>query len=141
MLTNTRVVKLIQEQPDVPGSRIIGAVIQRFSPNSEQFEFINVRANVVVMATGGFGGSQELRARYIGPGADNLFVRANSGSVGDGLRLTGLAGAGTSNGMATYYGHLMAAPLKPEDITPKDFLPLAQYREYTIPNYLFNIML
>lgn len=84
---------------------------------------------MVIAATGGFQGSPELRARYIGPGADNLFVRSNSGSVGDGLRLASLAGAGTSSGLATYYGHLMAAPLRREDITPKEYLALAQYRE------------
>lgn len=81
------------------------------------------------MATGGFQGSPEMRARYIGPGADNLFVRSNSGSVGDGLKLASSVGAGTSSGLSTYYGHLMAAPLKREDITPKEFLAMAQYRE------------
>lgn len=123
---NTQVVKLIQENDGVQGSRIVGAVLQR--SNGAQSMYIEVRANVVVMATGGFQGSKEMRARYLGPGADNLFVRSNTGSVGDGLRLAGLVGAGSSSGLATYYGHLMAAPLRRADITPKEFLLLAQYR-------------
>lgn len=31
--------------------------------------------------------------------------------------------------MNTYYGHLLAAPLRAEDVDPKDYLPLAQYRQ------------
>lgn len=126
MWVNTQVVKLVQEDEGVPGSRIVGAVLQQ--TNGHQNKYVDVRAKVVIMATGGFQGSKELRARYLGPGADNLFVRSNAGSVGDGLRLSGLVGAGTSSGLATYYGHLMAAPLRREDITPKEFLLLAQYR-------------
>lgn len=32
-------------------------------------------------------------------------------------------------GMNTYYGHLLAAPLRAENVDPKDYLPLAQYRK------------
>jgi hypothetical protein len=33
--------------------------------------------------------------------------------------------------MGTYYGHLLAAPVRVEAVTPQDFLPLAQYRQFT----------
>lgn len=65
----------------------------------------------------------------LGQGGDNNFVRSNRGSVGDGLNLAIGAGAGTSRGMNTYYGHLMASPLRADEVEPKDYLPLAQYRE------------
>lgn len=46
---------------------------------------------------------------HLGQGGDNIFVRSNRGSVGDGLTLATAVGAGTSRGMNTYYGHLLAA--------------------------------
>lgn len=67
---------------------------------------------------------------HLGQGGDNIFVRSNRGSVGDGLTLATAVGAGTSRGMNTYYGHLLAAPLRSEAVDPKNFLSLAQYRMY-----------
>lgn len=127
--TNTSVVKLVQEQPGVPGSRVVGAIIRRTSPGATE-SYYEVRAKVVVMATGGFQGSSQMTATYLGEGADNMFVRSNPGSVGDGLGLASRAGAGTSRGMNTYYGHLLAAPVRAQNVDPRDYLPLAQYREY-----------
>ncbi|KAK4923902.1 hypothetical protein LTR66_016490 [Elasticomyces elasticus] len=127
IFTNTSVVKLNQQQPEVSGSRVTGAVIRRKFPDSSAV-YYNVNAKVVVLATGGFQGSSELTAKYLGQGGDNIFVRSNPGSVGDGLKLAIEAGAGTSRGMSTYYGHLLAAPLRAEDVDPKDYLPLAQYQ-------------
>ena len=130
-MVSTKVVKLLQEPHGATGSRITGAVLQRITPTATgSLGYIEVTAKLVVMSTGGFQGSPGLRAQYLGPGGDNIFVRSNSGSVGDGLKLALSAGAETSRGLATYYGHLMAAPLRKEDITPQDYLPLAQYREY-----------
>lgn len=128
-------VKLVQEHTGVPGSGIQGAIVRRYIPDSPPV-YYNVRAKVVVLATGGFQGSSRLRALYLGEGGDNIFLRSNQGSVGDGLSLATDVGAGTSRGMNTYYGHLLAAPLRPEDVSPKDFLPLAQYREFT--TYTFS---
>ncbi|CAI7645676.1 unnamed protein product [Penicillium discolor] len=127
IFTNTSVVKLIQKEPGVSGSSIIGAVICRNSPNSPT-TYHEVRAKVVVLATGGFQGSPGMTSKYLGQGGDNIFVRSNRGSVGDGLKLAIESGAGTSRGMNTYYGHLLAAPLRAEDVDPKDYLPLAQYQ-------------
>jgi fumarate reductase flavoprotein subunit len=60
----------------------------------------------VVLATGGFGGSPELVARYVEP-AGPLRLRANPWSTGDGL-VHGLErGAALSNGMAEFYGRNM----------------------------------
>jgi hypothetical protein len=133
VLVNTQVVKLIQEKPEVPGSRVLGAILRRSSSNGQAATYIEVKAKRVVLATGGFQGSSDLTSKHLGPGADNIFVRSNKGSVGDGLNLASSVGAGNSRGMGTYYGHLLAAPLRSEAVTPQDFLPLAQYRKINLP--------
>lgn len=101
-----------------------GAIVRR-----GRDRYIQVNAKIVVLATGGFQGNNQLRSQHLGLGADNLFVRSNAGSVGDGLQLANAIGATTSRGMNTYYGHLLAAPVQAERVDPKDFLALAQYRE------------
>ena len=126
-------VRLVQEKPHVPGSRVVGAILRRGASNNESPTYIEVTAKRVVLATGGFQGSPDLTSKYIGPGSDNIFVRSNKGSVGDGISLASSVGAGTSRGLGTYYGHLLAAPLRRDDVTPQDFLPLAQYREFKQP--------
>ncbi|KAK5259707.1 hypothetical protein LTR40_005466 [Exophiala xenobiotica] len=128
VLVNTQVVKLIQEKPQVPGSQVVGAILKVGSSNGQAATFIEVKAKRVVLATGGFQGSSDLTSKHLGPGADNIFVRSNKGSVGDGLNLAASVGAGNSRGMGTYYGHLLAAPVRVEAVTPQDFLPLAQYQ-------------
>lgn len=141
--TNTAVTQLLQEHPGVQGSRIKGAIVRRESSNGQPASYYSVTARTVVLATGGFQGSSSLTAQYLGQGADNIFVRSNKGSVGNGLNLAVGAGAATSRGMNTYYGHLMAAPLRADQVEPKDYLPLAQYRESyqhrTFPCPLFNM--
>jgi len=127
--TNTAVVQLLQEIPGVPGSRINGAIVRRESSECKSPSYYRITAKTVVLATGGFQGSSNLKAQYLSQGADNIFVRSNRGSVGDGLNFALGVGAATSRGMNTYYGHLMAAPLRADQVGPKDFLPLAQYRE------------
>ena len=110
------------------GSAVIGAIVCKKLPNSSAV-YYEIRAKSVVLATGGFQGSPGMTSKYLGQGGDNIFVRSNRGSVGDGLKLATEAGAGTSRGMNTYYGHLLAAPMRAEDVDPKDYLSLAQYRE------------
>jgi fumarate reductase flavoprotein subunit len=75
----------------------------------------------VVLATGGFGGSPELVARYVGPAAP-LRLRANPSSTGDGL-VNGIErGAALSAGMAEFYGRNM--PDTPW--TEAEYVPAAQ---------------
>ena len=76
-----------------------------------------------ILATGGFQGDRELVRRYITPEADQLVVRANPWSSGDGLRLALGRGAVVSAGLDEFYGrNLAAAPA----VDPEDFVPLAQ---------------
>ncbi|KAE8359949.1 hypothetical protein BDV27DRAFT_168212 [Aspergillus caelatus] len=128
IFTNTAVVKVLQEQPGVPGSRIVGAIIRRGPVDGTGAVYYEVKAQHVVLATGGFQGNAELTSMHLGQGGDNIFVRSNRGSVGDGFRLATAVGSGTSRGMNTYYGHLLAAPLRSKEVNPKDFLSLAQYQ-------------
>lgn len=132
VLVNTQVVRLLQEWPEVPGSRVVGAILQCASSiDKASPSYIEVRAKNVVLATGGFQGSPDLTSRHLGPGGDTIFVRSNTGSVGDGLTAASSIGAATSRGMSTFYGHLLAAPLRREEVDPKNFLPLAQYRKFS----------
>lgn len=121
---------LEQELPGVRGSRVTGAIIQKRDNESGDLHNIHVTAAFTVLATGGFQGSSQLTSEHFGPGGDDIFVRSNPGSVGDGLILATGAGAGTSTGLSTYYGHLMASPLFARDVKGSDYIPLAQYREH-----------
>jgi succinate dehydrogenase/fumarate reductase flavoprotein subunit len=71
---------------------------------------IEARASSVILATGGFQGNCELLARYVSPYADDMYLRANPWSTGDGLLAALDAGAATTAGLGTFYGHAMTAP-------------------------------
>jgi fumarate reductase flavoprotein subunit len=88
----------------------------------------------VVLATGGFQGDRELVREHVTVQADQLLLRANPWSAGDGLRLGLSAGASLSAGMGEFYGRNMPAP--PARIGEEDFVPLAQlYARYaTVEN-------
>jgi succinate dehydrogenase/fumarate reductase flavoprotein subunit len=105
VLTDTPVVRLVDG----------GAVTAR----------CEVRAGAVLLATGGFQGSRELVRELIGPGAEEMPLRALPASAGDGLRMARAAGAADSERLHTFYGHLAPHPL--ERFEPSDFLPLTQY--------------
>jgi succinate dehydrogenase/fumarate reductase flavoprotein subunit len=84
-----------------------------------------IAADAVVLATGGFQGSEELLQRHVTPHVENLWLRANPWSTGDGLEAARAVGATTSAGLHTFYGHNLAAP--PAEVTPDTFLELTQY--------------
>lgn len=84
-----------------------------------------VLAGATILATGGFQGDPDLTSMYIGPNAGGMLVRSNKGSVGDGLRLGRAAGGTMSEGMDTFYGHLVPSPLS--SFTEEEYMPLAQY--------------
>ncbi|WP_158215289.1 FAD-dependent oxidoreductase [Candidimonas nitroreducens] len=68
------------------------------------------QADAVVLATGGFQGNPELIGRYIVSNPDNLLLRANPWSMGDGFLAATEIGAASSPGLDTFYGHALAAP-------------------------------
>jgi fumarate reductase flavoprotein subunit len=78
----------------------------------------------VVLATGGFQGDRELVRRHVTEEADELVLRANPWSSGDGLRLALGRGASLSPGLDEFWGRNMPAP--PARVRPGGFRALAQ---------------
>lgn len=111
------------------GSRVTGVVARR-----SEGSLLRINADAVVLATGGFAGSRELLARYMGPNATSFLVRANEGSVGDGFRMAAAKGASAAGSLHAFYGHLIAHP--PRDWQSDHFRSLTQY--YSEHALLFN---
>ena len=82
-------------------------------------------ARAVVLATGGFQGNPELLSRYVIRDPDNLYLRANSWSTGDGFLAATQVGAAASPGLDTFYGHALAAP--PARFSKLQFRDVSQY--------------
>ena len=99
---------------------VVGAVIQNASGEERV-----IHARSTLLATGGFGGDPALRAEHIGPLAENLPLRANTNSVGDGLRLGLSVGAAFGPPNAGFYGHLI--PSKVAYNNPFEFMDLTFY--------------
>jgi succinate dehydrogenase/fumarate reductase flavoprotein subunit len=78
----------------------------------------------LILATGGFQGDRELVRRYITPEADEVVLRANPWSSGDGLRIGLAAGGETTAVMNEFYGRNLPAP--PARLDARTFVPLAQ---------------
>lgn len=119
VLTGAPVVGLLRDGA-APGGGIRGVTARLGSG-----EVLDIEADAVVLATGGFQGDPEALTRYLGANADRLLFRSNPGSVGDGLTLGRQAGAGGSKGMSTFYGHLLPWPVR--RFTAEQFLPYSQY--------------
>ena len=82
----------------------------------------------LILATGGFQGSQELVAEHIAPAAP-LPLRANPWSAGDGLRVGLARGGSLSAGMDEFYGRNMPdAPFGEEDFVAAAQLYAARAR-------------
>jgi len=101
------------------GGRVLGA--RTSHPDGE----IDVRAGWTMLATGGYQGSPELRARYIHENARDMRLRSNTASTGDALRLAGPAGAEVRGTNPGFYGHLVSD--SPEWGDPRLFTMLTQY--------------
>ncbi len=103
---------LITEGGAVCGARIVNGEVTHDEP-----------AGAVIIATGGFQGNPELLARYVVRDPDQLYLRGNPWSTGDGLLAAMQVGASASGGLDTFYGHALAAP-------PARFSKL-EFRDYT----------
>jgi len=80
---DTQAVDLFQDdQGKVTGVRALG-------PNG----FVNVHANVVIMAAGSFESNAEMRARYLGPLWDTVKLRGTPFNTGEGLQMAMNIGA------------------------------------------------
>jgi succinate dehydrogenase/fumarate reductase flavoprotein subunit len=99
LLTSISDLKLICDQAGVSGVRFRHAGETKVA-----------LGRAVVLATGGFQGDPELKQRFIGGGADDIAVRSNPRSVGDGFRLGSAAGAAASRHLSGFYGHTLPSP-------------------------------
>ncbi|MBV9607704.1 MAG: FAD-binding protein [Solirubrobacterales bacterium] len=99
---------------------VVGAEIENGSGEQRV-----IHARSTLLATGGFGGDPTLRAEHIHPLAENLPLRANTNSVGDGLRLGRSVGAAFGPANAGFYGHLI--PSKVAYTNPYEFTDLTFY--------------
>jgi succinate dehydrogenase/fumarate reductase flavoprotein subunit len=99
---------------------VVGAVVRTGSGEERV-----IRARATLLATGGFGGDPELRAKHIHPLARDLPLRANVHSTGDGLRLGESAGAAVGPPDAGFYGHLI--PSGVAYTNPYEFTALSFY--------------
>jgi succinate dehydrogenase/fumarate reductase flavoprotein subunit len=120
IVTNVGVHSLIGD----PTGAVIGAVVRDEGESAP----IEIQARQTILATGGFQGSPELRARYIHPNARSMLLRANPNSTGAGLILGQSVGATLSPYMNGFYGHLVCSPI--EQWTPWSYGRLSQYQSH-----------
>ncbi len=85
----------------------------------------HVAPRAMVLATGGFQGSAEMVARYVGVSPDSLLLRANPWSTGDALRAVLACGGAITSGLDDFYG--AALPDVDAPIPPDSFRGLTQY--------------
>ena len=81
--------------------RVIGVTAHRDG------EVLEIGADAVVIADGGFPGNPELFRKYIGPRPERVLMRHAGTAIGDGLKMAAAAGAALV-GLDRFYGHLMS---------------------------------
>ena len=81
--------------------RVIGVTARRDS------EVLEIVADAVVIADGGFPGNADLFRKYIGPRPDRVLMRHAGTAIGDCLNMAVEAGAALV-GLDRFYGHLMS---------------------------------
>ncbi len=108
--------------------RVCGVRVKQVSKISE------VRAEAVVLASGGFEANHEWRARYLGPGWDLARVRGSRFNSGDGIRMALDIGA-------TPYGHWSGCHAVGWERNAPEFGDLAVGDGFQKHSYPFSIML
>lgn len=63
----------------------------------------------VVVATGGFQANPDLMRQYVGPHADEVFLRSTRSAMGSGMQMLLSAGAALTEPSSAVYGHLLSA--------------------------------
>lgn len=86
---------------------------------------LGITAPSVILATGGFCANEDLIEQYITEHTDELVLRADPWSTGDGLIAAKEVGAKTTKGLSKFDGHPMIAP--PAKFSPDEFEEATQY--------------
>ncbi len=121
VILGTSVEKLLH----TPDGRIIGASTRHVDG------CVDVHAASTLLATGGYQGDPELRARYIHPNARNMLLRSNLTSRGEGIQLGEQVGGEVRATNDGFYGHLVSA--SPSWGEERLYTMLSQYHsDYTL---------
>lgn len=95
-------------------------------------------ADAVILASGGFEASEEMRVAHMGPQWAAAKVRGTPHNTGDGLRMATEAGAAA-------YGHYAGCHATPMDLHMADFggldLPPGERKNYRKISYFLGVML
>ncbi|MFC7157642.1 FAD-binding protein [Halomarina halobia] len=86
---------------------------------------IEITAPNVILATGGFCASEELIQQYITENTEELVLRCDPWSTGDGFMAAKEVGAKATTGLSKFDGHPMIAP--PAEYSPAQFEEASQY--------------
>lgn len=92
---------------------------------NEQNNQIEIDSESVILCTGGFGGNEQLIERYVAEHADDVFLRADPWSTGDGFLAAAEIGGKTTDGLSKFDGHSMVAP--PATFPPQEYIEATQY--------------
>ena len=114
LLTSATTERLLQDERGVHGA------VVRVGDHE-----ITINATATLLATGGFGGSPDLRVEHIHELAREMPLRAQRHSTGDGLRLGLSAGAAFAGEGAGFYGHLIPSHVAYRE--PSEFIALTFY--------------
>lgn len=86
---------------------------------------VAVEANRTILATGGFQGDQDFLQQYVTDRTEQLWLRSNPWSTGDGLQAAREVGGALTDGMGTFYGHTLPAPPAKFDLS--ELVEVTQY--------------
>ena len=120
---DTRAVSLVVDETGIAGVQVRHAGQDRM-----------IRAQAVVLASGGFEANHEWRARYLGPGWDLAKVRGSRFNTGDGIKMALDIGAAA-------YGHWSGCHAVGWDRNAPEFGDLAVGDGFQKHSYPFAIML
>ena len=117
---------------------VTGLVVENGAVVGVKTDSGTIEADAVILASGGFEASQDLRTRYIGPHWAQAKVRGTPHNTGDGLRMALAAGA-------REHGLYQGCHATPMDFTTPDYgglhLPAHQRKNYRKICYFLGIML
>lgn len=86
---------------------------------------IDIEADSVILATGGFGGNERLVEQFITRNSEKFVLRADPWSTGDGFLAARDLDAKTTTGLSKFDGHSMLAP--PATFSPEEYMDATQY--------------